>query len=58
MHPPPLRKLIAEVIGLEFDAIWQAFAETGDPVCYMLYKAVNRDRRDNTDSGEAPRVTD
>ena len=41
-----------------FDAIWQAFAETGDPVCYMLYKAVNRDRTVGTDSGEAPRVTD
>ena len=21
------------------DAIWQAFAETGDPLYYMLYKA-------------------
>ena len=57
MHPPPLRKLNAEVIGLAYDAIWQAFAETGDPVCYMLYKAVNREGKDKTDSGEAPRVT-
>lgn len=43
---------------MQFDAIWQAFAETGDPVCYMLYKAVNRDRPADTDSGNSPRVTD
>ena len=42
---------------MELDAIWQTFAETGDPVCYMLYKAVNRDRGDKTDSGEASRVS-
>ena len=58
MRLPPLRKLRAEVIGLEFDAIWQAFAETGDPVCYMLYKAVSRDRGETTDPGATPRVTD
>ena len=58
MHPPPLRKLRAEVVDVQFDAIWQAFAETGDPVCYMLYKAVKRDRTVRTDSGEVPRVTD
>ena len=27
---------------MELDAIWQTFAETGDPVCYMLYKAAQR----------------
>ena len=21
------------------DAIWQAFRETGDPLCYLLYRA-------------------
>ena len=41
---------------MDFDAIWQAFAETGDPVCYMLYKAVKADRPAETDSGESPRV--
>ena len=24
------------------DVIWQAFAETGDPVLYLLYQAVTR----------------
>jgi len=25
--------------------IWQAFAETGDPICYLLYKSMeNLDR--------------
>ena len=23
------------------EAIWQAFRETGDPLCYLLYRAVN-----------------
>ena len=45
---------------MELDAIWQAFAETGDPVCYMLYKAAKNDRTKETkktDSGEVPRVS-
>lgn len=25
---------------METDAIWQAFAETGDPVYYLLYKSL------------------
>ena len=34
-------------------------AETGDPVCYMLYKAAQRGRTEKeTDPGEEPRVTD
>ena len=44
---------------MELDAIWQTFAETGDPVCYMLYKAAQRGRSEQkTDPGEHPRVTD
>ena len=44
---------------MELDAIWQTFAETGDPICYMLYQAAKRDRRTETkDPGEAPRVSD
>ena len=44
---------------MELDAIWQTFAETGDPVCYMLYKAAQRGRQSKeTDPGEDPRVTD
>ena len=27
---------------MQNDAIWQAFAETGDPVCYLLYKATRK----------------
>lgn len=26
---------------MKSDAIWQAFAETGDPVYYLLYKSLN-----------------
>lgn len=31
----------AEVIFMKTDAIWQAFAETGDPVYYLLYKSLD-----------------
>ena len=31
--------LSTEVVEMK-DAIWQAFRETGDPLYYMLYKAV------------------
>ena len=40
---------------MELDAIWQTFAETGDPVCYMLYKAAKNQRPGpEDDSGEDP----
>ena len=33
--------------------------ETGDPVCYMLYKAAKNNRpKQETDKGETPRVSD
>ena len=51
--------LVQEVVNVELDAIWQTFAETGDPVCYMLYKAAQNGRpRQESDSGESPRVSD
>ena len=47
---------------MELDAIWQTFAETGDPVCYMLYKAALNGRqkkeKDSGDGTNTPRVTD
>ena len=59
MFRAALRTLRAEVVNMELDAIWQTFAETGDPVCYMLYKAAQRGRTEKeTDPGEEPRVTD
>ena len=42
MHVMPLRKLNAEVMDVQFDAIWQAFAETGDPLYYLLYRAAQQ----------------
>ena len=27
------------------EAIWQAFRETGEPVCYLLYKAAKDKQR-------------
>ena len=59
MFRPPLHTIRAEVVNLELDAIWQTFAETGDPVCYMLYKAAKNNRpKQETDSEEKPRATD
>ena len=59
MFRPALRTLRAEVVNMELDAIWQTFAETGDPVCYMLYKAAkNGQPKQEDDSGETPRAED
>ena len=49
---------------MERDAIWQAFAETGDPVYYLLYKQARNtktdaDKKINADGrGEFPRPED
>ena len=45
------------------DAVWRAFAETGDPVCYLLYKSVQRkgkpkDDKDKGGTGAQPRPED
>ena len=36
---------------MEYDAIWQAFAQTGDPIYYLLYKGLGgsaeADSKDN-----------
>lgn len=45
------------------DAVWRAFADTGDPLCYMLYKSVQRkgrpkDDKDKTGTGQQPSPED
>ena len=35
------------------DSVWQAFAETGEPVCYLLYRAVHAAPRPTTTTAEA-----
>ena len=42
---PPLQTLSAEVVRMQ-DAIWQAFRETGDPLYYMLYRALADEKAD------------
>ena len=34
--------------------IWQAFAETGDPICYVLYRAVEAFTIEEESSGPRP----
>ena len=36
------------------DAIWQAFRETGDPLCYLLYRVFDGTER-RTECKETPR---
>ena len=48
---------------LKADAVWRAFADTGDPLCYMLYKSVQRkarpkDDKDRAGTGFDPRPED
>lgn len=46
---------------MERDAIWQAFADTGDPMYYLLYKSTqdqkpeDKKRTRNEHPGELPR---
>ena len=28
------------------DTLWRAFAETGEPVCYLLYRAAQEEKRE------------
>mgnify|MGYP006873198520 CR=1 FL=1 len=39
---------------MELDAIWQTFAETGDPICYMLYKAAKNSPQEMNREKRAP----
>ena len=46
---------------MEPEVLWQAFAETGEPGCYMLYRAIERrretdSRKTDKDPGETPRA--
>lgn len=46
---------------MEYDAIWQAFARTGDPLYYLLYKQVNGGAGavpEDKGRGDLPRPTD
>ena len=46
------------------DAIWQAFAETGDPMYYLLYRSTKerqrqqKERNDDGAQGRTPRAED
>ncbi len=35
------------------EAIWKAFAETGDPMFYLLYRAARMQRKEDTARGDA-----
>ena len=39
---------------MESDALWQAFAETGDPICYLLYRAAEAFTIEEESSGPRP----
>ena len=44
----PLRILKAEVMRMNADAIWREFQQSGDPLYYLLYRALReRDRAES-----------
>lgn len=53
-----------EVVLMERDAVWQAFAETGDPIYYLLYKRMRSRKTDANENekkdrtGQLPRPED
>ncbi len=54
----------ARWFAMERDTIWQAFAETGDPLYYLLYKntadehPMENGRKKTDRAGELPRPAD
>ena len=43
-----LRILMAEVMHMNADAIWREFQQSGDPLYYLLYRALReRDRAES-----------
>lgn len=46
---------------MNFDALWQTFTETGDPMGYLLFKAAEhtgRPERETEGAGDIPRPVD
>lgn len=37
---------MTEVMALDRDSVWRAFAQSGDPLYYLLYKAAGSDPDD------------
>ena len=54
----------ARWFAMERDTIWQAFAETGDPLYYLLYKntadehPIENGRKKTDRAGDLPRPAD
>ena len=59
-----MQRITARWFAMERDAIWQAFAETGDPLYYLLYKntadehPMENGRKKTDRTGDEPRPTD
>ena len=34
--------MLLEVADMEFEGFWQVFADTGDPICWLMYSAKKR----------------
>lgn len=46
---------------MNFDALWQTFTETGDPMGYLLFRAaesIRRPERETEGTGDSPRPVD
>lgn len=46
---------------MNFDALWQTFTETGDPMGYLLFRAAEstgRPERETKGTGDDPRPAD
>gem|GEM_PF-1912889 len=40
---------------MEFEGFWQVFADTGDPICWLIYSAK---KRSGVETGESLKVLD
>ena len=54
--PPPQKIQSAEVHAMNADGIWRLFVKTGDPNCYLVYKAMERTEEKDRKQGTVPEL--
>ena len=46
--------MASEVVSLESETFWALFQDTGDPLCYLLYKAVMTEENEPAEDALRP----
>lgn len=54
IRPAALTLMASEVVSLESETFWALFQDTGDPLCYLLYKAVMTEENEPAEDALRP----